>query len=120
MIWEMYPDALDCGISIADFWELSVMEIYDLMQSYRRRKQFEVKQQLINGFSLQEYNARYIATYLNSENKTPHPWDFFPDLFEEEKKSYEKYLAQEQTETARENRKAYAAELKRRREMGLM
>lgn len=118
MIWELYPDAVECGISIIDFWNLSMMEIFDLMQGYKRRKQLELKQQLTNGFAFAESMAEHIGLYLNSENKARHPWDFFPGLFREEKEAYEEWLAQKQTETARENRKVYAAELRRRREMG--
>jgi hypothetical protein len=87
------------------------------MQSYKRRYQLKLKQELINGFTFAEYTARYVAVYLNNENKQPHPWDFFPGLFGEEKKSWEEHQEKEQMETARENRKAYAAALARKHEM---
>lgn len=120
MINNLYPDALDCGISVTDFWELSVMEISDIMQSYKHRKKVQLKQDLINGFAFAQNTAELIGKYLSKENTARNPWDFFPELFAEEKKIYEAEQEKRQVETARENRKAYAAELKRRRETGML
>lgn len=96
------------------------MEIYDLMESHYRRQEYGMKQKLSMLFTLAENTAEHIGCYLNSENKARMPWDFYPQLFAEEKQEYERRLADEQVEVARENRKAYAVELRRRREMALM
>lgn len=116
----MYPDALDCGVPIRGFWNLSLAEISDMMESFKRKRDRELKQNLINGFAFAEHTAELIGQYMNSENKARNLWGFFPQLFAEEKKLYEEREAAQQLETAKENRKAYAAEVKRRREMGLM
>ena len=43
-IWGMYPIFLDAGYSPQLFWELSVGEVNDLLESYARRKELEQKQ----------------------------------------------------------------------------
>ena len=120
LISELYPEALDCEISITDFWNLSVMEISDLMQSFKRKRDRQLKQELINGFAFAQNTAELIGRYLNEENTVRMPWDFFPDQFAEEKKQYEELEEKKQIERAKENGKAYAAELKRRHEAGLV
>lgn len=90
------------------------------MQSFKRRKEKQLKQELVNGFVFAQHTAELIGKYLNEKNTARMPWDFFPELFAEEKKAYMEELEKRQNEAARENRKAYAAELKRRREIGLV
>ena len=116
----MYPDALDCGISVKEFWELSMLEISDIMESFKRRRTRDLKQELINGFAFAEHTAELVGLYLSSENTARKIWDFFPELFSQEKTAYDEIEVRRQMEQAKENRRAYAAEIKRRREMGLM
>lgn len=99
---------------------MSIAEVNDAILSFKRRRDRELKQQLINGFVFAQNTAELIGTYLHKENKARHPWDFFPQMFAEEKKLYEAAQEKQQIETARENRKAYAAEHNRRREAGLI
>ncbi len=119
-IQELYPKALDCGISAADFWNMSVADIFDEMESYERRRIREFKQDMGKLFVLAESTAEHIGKYLNSDNKARKPWDFFPALFQEEKKEFEQEEKTRQLEIAKENRRAYADEVKRRREAGIM
>lgn len=95
------------------------MEISDIIRSFTRRKKQELKQELINGFVFAQNTAELIGRYLNKDNKARNPWDFFPELFADEKKLYEKELEKKEMETLLENRRAYSQELKRRRELGL-
>lgn len=90
-----------------------------MMGSFRRRRNNQIKQDLINGFAIAQHTAECIGQYLSKENEVHQLWDYFPELFVEEKKLYEATEGERQLETAKANRKAYAAELKRRREMGL-
>ena len=89
------------------------------MESYNRRQERNLKIELSKVFTLAESTAEHVGLYLNKDNTARQPWDFYPGLFAEEKKAHEAAMAKEQNEKARENRRAYAAELKRRREMGL-
>lgn len=120
MIYDLYPNALDCGVPIEKFWDLSLAEISDMMGSFKRRRNNQLKQELINGFAFAQYTAECIGQYIHENNKVRQPWDYFPEMFVEEKKQYEEAEYERQLETAKENRRAYAAELKRRRGMGLV
>lgn len=91
-----------------------------MMESFKRRRLSQLKQELINGFAFAQNTAELIGQYLNSENRARHPWDFFPEIFSEEKKQYEEKETERQTRIAKENRRIYAAEVKKRREKGLM
>lgn len=90
------------------------------MESHGRKNRQKIKWDATLKFVQAESIAEHIGRYLNSDNTIKKPWDFFPALFQEEKELYEKEYAEEQVEIARENRKAYAQEVRRRREMGIM
>lgn len=96
------------------------MEIFDIMENYNRRRERELKEDLSKRFFQAESIAEHVGMYLNSQNKARKLWDFFPELFEDEKKAYEKAVAKEELEKAKENRRAYAQEIKRRRKLGLI
>ena len=48
MIGDLYPHALDCGISPERFWELSIPDIIDTMESFRRQEERKAKHELMN------------------------------------------------------------------------
>lgn len=95
-------------------------DIIDCMDSFYRRRKNDAKEKLSMLFLLAESTAEHIGCYLNTANKARQPWEVFPNLFAEEKELHEKQMARQQMDTARENRKKYAAELKRRRKSCLM
>lgn len=45
----------------------------------------------------------------------PHPWEYYPELFSEEQKIYEEKRKEAELEEYKEKRKAYIAEMNRRR-----
>ena len=45
----------------------------------------------------------------------PHPWEYYPELFSEEQKIYEEKKKEAELEEYKEKRKAYIAEMNRRR-----
>lgn len=90
------------------------------MESFNRKKEQQLKENLLVKFFQAESIAEHVGVYLNSENKARKLWDFFPELFEDEKKAYEKAVAKEELERLKENRRAYAREIKRRRKLGMV
>lgn len=112
----MYPKAIDSGLAISEFWELSIPEVRDAIESMERR----VKLELSHKFFLAQSIAEHVGLYLNNENKARQLWDFFPELFQKEKAEYEEIENKAAVAKAVENRKRYAAEIKRRREMGIL
>lgn len=119
-MWELYPQALDAGIMPETFWNLSLIEICDLLESCNRRRIRNAREQLSMLFAAAESTAEHIGCYLNEKNTARRLWDFFPSLFAEEKEAYEKEQAEERTVKAVAEWKAYAAEWNRRRKAGLV
>ena len=92
MIYELYPVALDCGISPERFWGLSISEIRDILESYERTQQNNTKQRLIEKHFLSKDIAQYIDLIINGskDTKIMELWDYFPELFKSEKAESEK------------------------------
>lgn len=67
-------------------------------------------------FLLAENTAEQIGAFLSKDIHPRKPWDVFPELFKEEAELYQRAEQERQVRQMVENRKAYAAELKRRRE----
>lgn len=77
------------GYTPSLFWECSLLEIYDLMESYNRRKKNETKEleeQVKVQISLNSVLARQIAEYVGSildkKNQITPLNKLFPTLFE--------------------------------------
>lgn len=87
-----------------------------MIRSYERR----VKLEITHKFFLAASIAEQVGMYLNSENKVRNLWDFFPEMFADERKEYEKMETEIQVKKAAENRKRYAEELNRRRRNGIL
>ena len=101
MIDDLFPLALDCGISPERFWELSIPDIIDIMECSRRQEERKVKRELMNLHFLARDIGQFTAVAIQGSDKVEimELWDFFPDLFgreheETEKKIQEKQLAE--------------------------
>ena len=101
MIDDLFPLALDCGISPERFWELSIPDIIDIMECSRRQEERKVKRELMNLHFLARDIGQFTAVAIQGRDKVEimELWDFFPDLFgreheETEKKIQEKQLAE--------------------------
>ena len=102
---ELYEQALDCGIRPALFWELSPLEVADLMASYHRKERRKFKQQVGLSFLQAEVTARYVS--LQKGDPLPEPWEYYPTLFEEEKQAFEQEKLKEYYEKRREDAARY-------------
>ena len=99
LINELYPVALDCDISSFLFWESSVLEITDYIESYRRKEKRKQKQTAIDNHILADQLLKGISVIFSEENKAieiNELWDYYPGLFEEEKKQH--LIEQEENE----------------------
>ena len=84
------------GYTPSLFWESSLLEIYDLMDSYNRRKKNEIKEleekikiEISVNTVLARQIGEYVASLFNKDAKITPLNEFFPSLFkedEEEKK----------------------------------
>ena len=79
--------ALDCGITVREFWEMSLDEILDSRDSFSRNYERRVKDKLSNLHFLARDTAQQISAMLagSEDVSAPELWDYFPDLFGKEK-----------------------------------
>lgn len=121
MIGDLYPPALDSGITPEVFWSSSLEEVRDQLESNHRIKVQTSRERISICYELAGLIGIYVSKLFDDkgEVKIPHPWDSYPDLFRQEKGHYEASQKAEQTESAREARHAYADRHNRlRREAG--
>jgi len=91
MIGQLYPAAIDCGIAPERFWELSIEEVRDILESAERKERGHLKQRLIEKHFLAKDIAQYVSLILNgSKVGIMELWDYFPELFGEEGSDIEK------------------------------
>lgn len=93
-------------MSIDVFWGMSLAEVQDSLESYHRRELREVKQRLREKHFLARDISQCVAASMGGTDgpKPAQLWDYFPDLFEEEKKEYE-------AELERHNMEVYKAQM---------
>lgn len=101
------------------FWELSIDEINDFIESYKRKYELDVKQTLIfNKIQAEQIMHELLpvlAEKLPDDYKKPQLWDYFPDLFAKEKEMYEKEQEEEKFEEFKEGRRRFAEQLRLKR-----
>lgn len=122
MIGDLYLTALDAGIMPEVFWAYSLGEVRDRLESVHRVKVQEARERISICYELAGLIGIYVSKLFDDKDevKVPHPWDSYPELFRQEKESYEMAQKAEQVEIAKEARYAYANRHNRiRRENGL-
>ena len=85
------------GYSSSLFWESSLQEIFDLVESFNRKKEIErkdyeakLKTEIMLNTVLAKQIGEYVACLFNKNAKVTPPTKLFPELFEEENKEFEK------------------------------
>ena len=111
----MYEDALDAGIDPVSFWDYSPGEILDLLDSYERRRKHEAREKVSRMFIHAQIIRRYM--FPPEGDKPPTPWEYYPDLFEEEQDSYEQNAKEQELIRLKNSRQAYYQEFNKRRKM---
>ena len=87
---ELYPVALEMGIPAETFWNLSVNEIFDTLANIRRRLLREEKQRIMDNFIQAQAIAVDISALFAKDGKIAHPWDYYPELFEKNRRHTKK------------------------------
>lgn len=113
----VYDSALSSGFTPDEFWDSSPVEIYDRLNGFRKRQEQDQRAAIIRDFVLAEVIAREVLSEKGAQ--PPKPWNYYPQLFRDEKKAYEEKIAADEMETAKENRRAYMQEFNRRKQLGL-
>mgnify|MGYP006939772602 CR=1 FL=1 len=85
-----------------------------MARRYQKKEQRLFKEKVRNIFLLAEVVTRYMTR--DEKADTPHPWEYYPELFEEDEKIFKEEKEREELEEYKEARRAYAAEFNRRRQ----
>ena len=91
------------------------MEICDLMESHRRIGRQQAKQRINQDFIMAEVNARYLAMAMDGKGEIPKVWEYYPELYADEKTQYETRMAADAIEDYKARRLDYVREFNRRR-----
>lgn len=85
-------------------------EIYDLISSYRRREKLKQKQRAVDNAILAQQIIQGIGALFSekdSEIEIKQLWDYYPGVFEDEKKLYEKQKEIDEFEKFKEKRREF-------------
>lgn len=90
MIEAIYPLALERGMLPEVFWELSVLEVLDILEAYDQKLKAEQKRDAELAFVLADAIGSRIGYLFGDEKKRSEkdilqPWDVYPELFALEK-----------------------------------
>lgn len=87
---------LDIGGEPLVFWDLTVLEIREMIESYNRVRIQKQKDKIIESYRLSQMIANNVSLLLSKDAKPLEVWDYAPELFQDEREEIEKArLAQE-------------------------
>ena len=72
---------LDIGGKPLDFWDLTVLEIREMIESYNRVKAQERKEKIIDSYRLSQMISNHISLLLSKDAKVFEFWEYAPELF---------------------------------------
>jgi len=108
---------LDIGGEPLVFWDLTVLEIRDLIESYNRVRIQERKEKIIDSYRLSQMIANNVSLLLSNDAKTLEVWDYAPELFQEEKEQVEKARQEQEMRLHKERMRAFAESHNRKMKM---
>ena len=76
-----------------------------MIQTYYEEQILNLRKNVGNIFLLAEVVTRFIAR--DEKQDVPHPWEYYPEIFAEDKKLYEEKKKQEELESYKDMRRAY-------------
>ena len=77
-----------------------------MLQTYYEEQIQDIRKNVGNIFLLAEVVTRYMAK--DEKEEMPRPWDYYPEIFAEDKKLHEERKKQEELEAYKEQKRAYA------------
>lgn len=101
-------DALDCEISISDFYDMTITEITNIRDSFLRKREIKRKDTADIAYRLSVLITNGTACIMSKDNKPIEFLDMFADLFEEESKINEENKVKAQMEINKQHMKDFA------------
>lgn len=86
----MLNNALDYGISEADFWEMTFAELERLINSKDRMRKYEAQEKARYDYILAALIGRAFAAGMDSKAKFPEIHEVYPSLFDREEREAQK------------------------------
>lgn len=108
---------LDIGGKPLDFWDLTILEIRDMIESHNRVTIQKQKEKIVESYRLSQMIANNVSLLLSKEAKPLDVWDYAPDLFQEERDQVEKARQQDEMRLHKERMRAFAESHNRRMKM---
>ena len=110
---------MDCGIGIEEFWELSLREVRDKIESYNRKDSYNRKKELSDIQLFASLTSQYISTLFSKDVDVKTVFDIFPELFKEDIKQNNEKQRKIALELNKEKARLYAKRFNEmRRERG--
>lgn len=108
---------LDIGGKPLDFWDLTILEIRDMIESHNRVTIQKQKEKIVESYRLSQMIANNVSLLLSKEAKPLDVWDYAPDLFQEERNQVEKARQQDEMRLHKERMRMFAESHNRRMKM---
>ena len=99
---------LDIGGKPLDFWDLTVLEIREMIESYNRVKKQERKEKIIDSYRLSQMIANNVSLLLSKDAKPLEVWDYAPELFQEEREQVERARQEQEMKMHKERMRLFA------------
>ena len=118
----MYPNFLDLGYTPSFFWDLSLQDVYDLIESKHRlrkieaeKENYELKIQLIANSVLARQIAENVACIFSKDAKVTDIYELMPELFAKEREEAQNKIAENQWKLHKARFMAFSEEHNNRR-----
>lgn len=99
---------LDIGGKPLDFWDLTILEIRDMIESYNRVRIQKQKDKIIESYRLSQMIANNISLLLSKDAKPLEVWEYAPDLFQEERSQVERARQEQEMRVHKERMRLFA------------
>lgn len=104
---------LGLGVSIEEYWHLSISEMDDIIDNRNRTMKDDEKRRIDSLFLLADAISSRISYIFSPEESRVDPirqWDVYPVLFSDEQKMYEEAQQKIQLQEYKERRRKHAVE----------
>ncbi len=108
---------LDIGGRPLDFWDLTILEIRDMIESHNRITIQKQKEKIVESYRLSQMIANNVSLLLSKEAKLLDVWDYAPELFKEERAKVEKARQEQEMRMHKERMRAFAESHNRKMKM---
>lgn len=89
-IEELLPVALQCGISILDFYDMTMIEVVKTIEAYQKKDKLRLQEKAYIAYQESQLISCFIGSmFKKGQTKLPTMYDAFGALFEEEIKQQE-------------------------------